>query len=195
MLALLIPLKISDAAHLVGPLFISERTQRVRAVYGELNGRMNGSNPTEAYAVAEALVDESDRHGFDPLFVLAVIDTESKFEVEAVSKSGARGLMQILPSTFKEFSSSARMFDPAENVRTGIKVLGYLSHQFKKPETLLLAYNAGPGGAQKILKGEKIHSVETRSYAKKVMNSYDSFLKKHGRDPKKSRQSYYTVKK
>ena len=98
--------------------------------------------------------------------------------------------MQVLPSTFRAFSDSPRMFDPVENVRAGIRVLGYLSKQFKKPETLLLAYNAGPGGAARILAGEQEHNAETHGYAPTVLNKYGRLLRENGKDPKQAKKLY-----
>ena len=191
-IALVYPVFMSAHSHNVPLQQLSSRSRSVRTVYGVLANRVVGTNPAEALAVAEAIVDESSNFGFDPLFIVAVIEAESRYEVEAVSRSGARGLMQVLPSTFKSFSTATRMMDPVENVRTGIRILGYLSKSFKNPDSLLLAYNAGPGGARDIINGDREHTNETGAYAPNVMSKYSRLLKEHGRDPRQAKKTYIT---
>ena len=147
----------------------------------------------EVQLVSETIVDESGLHGFDPLFVVAVIEAESNFDIEAVSRSGARGLMQLMPSTFRTVSDSKRMFDPAENVKAGIRYLAVLSKKFKKPETMLLAYNAGPGDAAAIIRGDKGHSSESAVYANKVMKHYSAVLQRNGKDHKLAKKTYLSL--
>lgn len=187
---LAIPVYASFNAHDVVRGAPSARTLSVQRIKGELEDRIRGTSEVENNAIAEVIVDEAAVYGFDPLFVIAVIEAESKFEIEAVSKSGARGLMQVLPSTFKSVSDAPRMFDPVENVRAGVRYLGKLSSSYKRPDTLLLAYNAGPGGAMRILRGDKEHNEETSSYAPKVLKRYAVLLEKHGLDPKKMKTLY-----
>jgi soluble lytic murein transglycosylase-like protein len=120
---------------------------------------------------------------YDPLFVLAIIDAESNFRVEAVSKSGARGLMQILPSTFKSVSDARRMMDPVENVRAGIKYLAKLSG-FKKIDAVLMAYNQGPGTAQNVARYGHDIPDEAVAYMPRVIAKYKALLERSGRNPK-----------
>lgn len=163
-------------------------------IYSEFESKNLKSSSEEIQKISEVIVEESEVFGFDPLFILAVIEVESNFEIEAVSKSGARGLMQIIPSTFKEVSDSKRMFDPAENVRAGIRYLGKLSKTFSKPEKLLLAYNAGPGEAGAIIRGESSHSSESAVYADKVMSKYSLLLEKNGKLKKNAKKLYLAKK-
>ena len=127
------------------------------------------------------IVEEAAIAGFDPLFVLSIIEAESGFNVEAISGSGAVGLMQLLPSTFRAVSTAKRMFDPVENVRAGIRELSRLRKAgFNKPDILLLAYNQGPGGAM-LAQTEGV-PPEAQAYIPRVLSKYRSLLKKFGKD-------------
>jgi len=99
-----------------------------------------------------AIAQESWRAGYDPLMILAIIEVESSFEDEAVSPKGARGLMQIRPSTLKFLTKREGIrltpeeieADPAVRVRLGIRYLRALHDRFKNLDKALMAYNAGP---------------------------------------------------
>lgn len=151
------------------PYRLTPRESAVQSVERELAPRLKKINPIEIRALAEVIVDESTLGGLDPFFIVAVIETESNFDVEAISSTGARGLMQVLPSTFREVSSAPKMFDPVENVRAGITYLVKLKRSFKKPERMLLAYNVGPGG---------VMSGVVTDYPKKVMGKYRQILER-----------------
>jgi hypothetical protein len=103
--------------------------------------------------VAEAIAEESDRAGFDPLLVLAVISVESEFQEGAISQVGAKGLMQVRPTTLfyvaerEGLRLSAREIesDPSLNVRLGVRYLKSMCDQFGgNLDLALMAYNAGP---------------------------------------------------
>jgi hypothetical protein len=147
--------------------------------------------------VAETVVTECSSAGFDPLFVLAIIQVESQFDWEAVSRSGARGLMQIMPGTWRlEVQRSGlghmEMFDPSNNVTVGIRYLQRLTRRFAKLETLLLAYNQGPGAAEDILLQRVEPSGEAASYAAKVVRAYRSLLAGQGGDARQIRRLWRT---
>jgi hypothetical protein len=143
--------------------------------------------------LATMVVKESVAAKLDPLFVLAVIDAESRFDHEAVSLTGARGLMQVLPGTWKDVVNANDLghrekFNPAHNAQVGIRYLAFLSKQFRRPDSLLLAYNQGPGGAGWILNGLVEPTEEALAYGPKVMASYSRFLKSAGLDARQARK-------
>lgn len=167
------------------------RSQAVRRVLDELAARMTKATPEEALKTAIAIVDECLKTGYDPLFVLALIEAESKFDIEAVSPTGARGLMQLIPQTFRRFSSAKRMFDPVENVRAGIRYLGRIAQSgFKRPETVLLAYNQGAGVAVAVVKEGAPVPEEAEAFVPKVLSVYQRLLKKHGFDHRSHRKLF-----
>lgn len=83
--------------------------------------------------------------GVDPLLAKALIAVESGWRHDAVSSAGARGLMQLMPST-AERHGVVQPFDPGENLRAGLDHLALLLRRFGGDEALALAaYHAGEG--------------------------------------------------
>lgn len=108
------------------------------------------------------------KHRIDPAFVAAVIEAESAFQPRAVSRKGARGLMQLMPSTARRLGV-VRVFDPEENVRGGTAYLSELAERFgeDRPELVLAAYNAGERAVEE--HGGVPPYRETQAYVKKVL--------------------------
>ena len=92
----------------------------------------------------DAMIDAAARKSnIDASFVSALIRAESNFEPRAVSRKGARGLMQLMPATARRLSVR-HPFDPASNVDGGVRYLRELVNRFgNQPELVLAAYNAG----------------------------------------------------
>ena len=145
----------------------------------------------EAYPMpwADLVLAGSLERGLDPLFVWSIMREESRFHPQAVSVSNARGLMQVIPSTWNGIAQSLREtpgdpFDPETNIRYGI---WYLALQVGRNEGDLeraaAAYNGGPGNLGRWLREPRIqgdntellrwiHLDETREYVQKVLGSY-----------------------
>ncbi|MBI3666923.1 MAG: lytic transglycosylase domain-containing protein [Acidobacteria bacterium] len=100
--------------------------------------------PTGLQALAEGAAQE---HGVHAGLVSSVIAAESAFNPAAVSSKGARGLMQLMPSTARELGVS-NAFDPAQNINGGAaylrKLLDRYAGSHNQLERALAAYNAGP---------------------------------------------------
>lgn len=108
----------------------------------------------------------ANRYRLDPNMVLGVIKAESNFDPYAVSKAGARGLMQLMPGTAADMRVSD-VFDPEQNIAGGTQYLAKLLELFdNRIELALAAYNAGPTAVQEH-KGIPPYK-ETRAYVKKV---------------------------
>lgn len=101
----------------------------------------------------------------DPLLVAAVVAVESCFRPWAVSRCGARGLMQLLPSTARGLGVRD-IHDVGDNIRGGVRQLAYLSSRFGRREHVLAAYNAGPARAR------GPWPEETRHYVPRVLQLY-----------------------
>jgi hypothetical protein len=97
----------------------------------------------------DALIDrEAKKKNIDASFVSALIRAESNYEPRALSRKGARGLMQLMPATAKRLSVR-KPFDPASNVRGGVQYLRELVDRFgPHPDLVLAAYNAGEGAVE-----------------------------------------------
>lgn len=140
----------------------------------------------------------ADQNNIDPALVAAVIYNESRFEPNAVSSVGARGLMQIMEETGpwiaeKLNESDTYTFDslfiPETNIRFGTWYLGYLSRRFGgDPVKIAAGYHAGQGRVAGWLADtayshdgwtlDVIPIPETEQYVRRVVNAYEIY-KKH----------------
>jgi membrane-bound lytic murein transglycosylase B len=116
---------------------------------------------------AEIIASAAEAHGVDPLLVRALIQVESGYHPRARSRKGAMGLMQLMPSTAREYNVR-HPFEPKANIEAGIKHLKTLIDRFGDDVGLALAaYNAGPGAV------EKFNGIppyrETRSYVSRIL--------------------------
>lgn len=117
------------------------------------------------------IADKADKYKLDASLIKAVITAESNFNPRAVSRKGAKGLMQLMPSTARELGVQ-NPFNPEQNIEGGTKYLKYLLGKFDGNLKLALAaYNAGPNRVQKA--GAVPAIKETRGYVKKVMALYN----------------------
>jgi soluble lytic murein transglycosylase-like protein len=136
-------------------------------------------------------------YSVDPCLVLAFARTESRFEAKAVSKAGARGVMQMMPGTAQhvedEAPGRAKLNDPAYNLGLGQKYLQELLTQVDgNLFQLAAAYNAGPGSLthwigtrpsimdDPLLFVESVPMPETRKYIKRVMTFYWLYARRAG---------------
>ena len=116
--------------------------------------------------------EKASKYNVDASLVKAVIKTESNWNERAVSRKGAVGLMQLMPSTANDMNVR-NPFDPEENIEGGVKYLRNLLEQFNGDLTLALAaYNAGPKRVDKF--GVVPPITETKQYVKKVLSLYNS---------------------
>jgi soluble lytic murein transglycosylase-like protein len=137
--------------------------------------------------VAEAIAEESERAGFDPLLVLAIISVESEFQEAAVSIVGAKGLMQVRPTTlfFVAEREGLRLSpreiesDPSLNVRLGVRYLKSMCEQFRgNLDVALMAYNAGP---TRIFGAVRERNLEPfQNYVRAVRTRYSMLKLQHG---------------
>ncbi len=111
-------------------------------------------------------------YGISEKILKAVAKTESDFQVTAVSKAGAMGIMQLMPATAKELGVSDP-FNPEQNIMGGAKLLASNLKEFGGDLKLALAaYNAGSGAVRKY---DGIPPYEeTQNYVKKIMGDLES---------------------
>ncbi|HEX9080825.1 MAG TPA: transglycosylase SLT domain-containing protein [Holophagaceae bacterium] len=118
-----------------------------------------------------ALVDEvAKAQGVDTYLARAIIQAESAFNYRARSRTGALGLMQLMPSTAERFGV-VDPFDPRQNIEGGVKYLRWLHDYYEGDLTkVVAAYNAGEGAVDRY-KGIPPFR-ETRAYVPKVLDLY-----------------------
>ncbi len=141
------------------PSYTVQKAEGVRATRSAVSER--------ARAYDDLISEHSKNHGVRADLVRAVMQVESGFNPAARSPKGAMGLMQLMPSTAKQYGVR-NAFNPAENVRAGVAYLRELLDRYQNDETLALAaYNAGPGAVQKY--GQSVPPYrETRSYVARI---------------------------
>jgi len=117
----------------------------------------------------DMIVKASRLFGVDSALVRAVIAVESAFNRYARSHKGARGLMQLMPPTGRQYGV-VNAYDPWQNIRGGTAYLKDLIDEFDDLHTALAAYNAGPTPVRRY-NGIPPYQ-ETRNYVRKVMAIY-----------------------
>jgi soluble lytic murein transglycosylase len=133
-----------------------------------------------------AIAEESARAGYDPLLILAIINVESDFEEDAVSPKGARGLMQIKPSTLHFLAQKEGLrltraevsADAALCVRLGVRYLRSLHDRFADLDLALMAYTAGPARITRAMKARNTDYF--RRYPRLVRRDFRRFREGEG---------------
>ena len=166
-----------DAGQALGRLFAAETQEiplELRAA--PRPARPDLDLPPEAVVrrFAPIVAKAARVHGVDEALVHAVIFAESSYDPRAVSPAGATGLMQLMPATAAQYGVRD-LFDPAQNVSGGVRLLRDLLRQFDgNMELALAAYNAGAGAV--IRAGNRVPPrPETVAYVPKVIDYYRHF--------------------
>jgi len=131
--------------------------------------------------IREIVDEKSKQHGLDPLLVHSVIRAESNYNPYAISPKGAEGLMQLIPSTARQYGVR-NAFDPEQNIEGGIRYLKYLQTLFADERLVLAAYNAGEAAVTKY--GWIPPYAETQDYVYKVGRYYGLARRERGQSPK-----------
>ncbi len=184
---------VSDPVRLYGASGAYARDERYHLALRILNRHFAdlaaAGNPTLPRAFWEMLyplgwrsdvADVARRTGIDPFLVAAVIREESRYDPKALSRAGARGLMQLMPGTAGPMArvrgltfSDELLEDPRANVELGAAFLAGLMKEFRDPRLAVAAYNVEAFV-------EQIPFDETRLYVKRVMLSWDEYRRLYG---------------
>lgn len=131
----------------------------------------NANRTTDTRDLQAIIGNASARSRIDADFIASVIRAESGGNPQAVSRKGARGLMQLMPRTASNLGVSDSL-DPAENVDGGVRYLRELLLQYNGDAAkALAAYNAGPQRVQQY--GGVPPYRETHAYVARVINDYN----------------------
>lgn len=119
------------------------------------------------------ILQEASRYEIDPALVKAIIMAESGYNPRAISKKGAKGLMQLMPST-AEALGVEDIFNPEQNISGGVRYFRQLVNRFGGDVKLALAaYNAG---SQKVRHYQGVPPYKsTHYYIEKVFKYYQKY--------------------
>ena len=140
---------------------------------GTISSAPDGALPKESIPYHGIIIQVAGRYEVDPHLVRAIIFAESGFNPKAISKKGARGLMQLMPSTAKALGVQ-NIYDPQENIDGGVRYFRSLLDRFDGDVQLALAaYNAG---SRHVRNYEGIPPFKaTRHYIKKVLKFHEKY--------------------
>jgi soluble lytic murein transglycosylase len=131
------------------------------------------------HEIARAVINEANHHKMDPFFLLAVIKTESHFNIKARGRHGEIGLMQLMPETANWLAAQAgltpgkfNLEDPRVNIRLGATYFASLRKEFQGYSARYIgAYNMGSGNVKRLM----ALNMDPAVYPTKVLNNYRGF--------------------
>jgi soluble lytic murein transglycosylase len=148
-----------------------------------LKGKMISTTDEKLKAIANSVYEESQKYAIDYRLILAVMKVESNFKNEAISRKGARGLLQIKPSLAKyiikdtgmevEEVTSLSLHEPDKNIKIGVNYLSKLIDMFENLTSALHAYNVGPSKVKKV---GSLSTAPSTGFTRKVMNEYQQII-------------------
>ncbi len=169
--------------------FDSERQRLLRGIQDAILKTRPQVGPVTSFELATLVLESSEKYpGVDPLLLVSVGIVESGYDLEAISRAGARGLYQIYPPTGRllagmlgwEFDESL-LHDPAKNTEMAACYLNLLGNAYNDVEMILAEYNGGPLNAGYFrAKAEKL-AGETRDYVPRVIAVYERLAREMGR--------------
>lgn len=182
-----------QAQELLGPYYHASFAARLEGeqdlnylIYKKLESSLATEWKSWLPQITEVLIMECQKRDLDPIFVLAVIQTESRFNTYAKGSSGEIGLMQILPQTAEWIAKKYRLpwrgpnslYDPITNIKVGITYFAHLRSQFdSRAHHYVPAYNMGPKNLRQVARtiaslGEDERRLLHGIYGSKVMKNY-----------------------
>ncbi len=193
--------RIAHAKKLMGGRFYNQSVVRDAEnikditvfVQGMVSQLLPDAHQKKAKTVATAIIRESEKYGFDPIFVVAVIQNESRFNPEMRGMHGEIGLMQIKPSTadwlaghkilnrtnrlkFKN-SATESLLNPVENIRVGLAFMAHLRDSFEGESRLYIsAYNMGAKKVRDLVRQGKNPREYVQAVMKRYIAMYSAFL-------------------
>jgi soluble lytic murein transglycosylase len=146
-----------------------------------LKGKKIPTTDAKLKTIANSVYEESQKYSIDYRLILAVMKVESNFKNEAISRKGARGLLQVKPSLARYIAKDTGMqvegvtslHEPEKNIQIGVNYLSKLIDMFENLTSALHAYNAGPSKVKKI---GALNTAPSTHFTKKVMNEYQQII-------------------
>jgi len=130
--------------------------------------------------LARIINTESAEHGYDPLFITALVQVESGCLPTANGTNGAIGLVQLMPSTAQAVArrvgvpwrGARTLTEPASNIQLGLHYLREMEERFNDPYRAVAAYNLGPVRVSHMSSGRARQTI----YVRKVLSRYERLL-------------------
>lgn len=183
-------IRVSHARELLGKYYQNHMVKKSEnlkdlhiEIFNSLTKRLPKKYKNQALYITRALISESQKYGFDPVFVMAVIATESQFNPLARGQFGEIGLMQLKPDTAGwiaekynlSYINKKTLENPISNIRLGVAYFSYLRDSFKgSAGKYVSAYNVGPNKLRRMI----ANNQPPKDYAQKVMGNYKEFYTK-----------------
>jgi len=157
-------------------LSISANTDLRSYILNRVKRALPKAQKHRAFEIAHSVITEANHHGMDPFFLLAVIATESSFNLKARGRQGEIGLMQLLPDTVSWLAPQAGfgstkidLEDPSVNIRLGATYFAQLRRRFDHHGTRYVsAYNMGVTNVRRLVRANR----EPNTYSAKVLGNY-----------------------
>ena len=150
------------------------------AVHNIISRSLSRQDKALTDRTTKAILSASLNAGMDPLFLLAMMKTESRFNPRVVGRHGEIGLMQIRPQTAKWIANRLRipwhgvqaLHDPVYNIRLGVAYLSYLRQSFGPDSAAYVAaYNMGAANVRRLRRS----AINPKIYASKVLLNYQGY--------------------
>ena len=148
----------------------------VRCLQADAKYRGSNCNATVGryWAIEPLITQVAMQHGLEPALLKALVAVESAYNPMAISKAGARGLTQVIPSTAVSLGQHPdAMWDSRQSLTTGAYYLAAQWYTFRSWPLAIAAYNAGPGAVKKY--GGIPPYAETQAYVTNVLYLYNRF--------------------
>jgi len=155
---------------------ITELEERLQ-IFKAIEDFQIGFNDDEVGELTDVIFAESKKYHYDPMFILAVILTESSFRRGQRSSAGARGLMQVQPFVGEdvanragvEWLGSETLYQPEANIKLGTLHLFEQILEFKDVKKAIIAYNVGESRLRSLMRRQQ---PLPRKYLNRVMENY-----------------------
>lgn len=182
--------RISHAKELLGTTYAGSDAQKIEGqaalnimIETKIRNSLAPRWKAKAPEIARTVIAESAKYKLDPVFVLAVIKTESKFNPLVIGRHGEIGLMQMKPDTAQwitrkfgmPWKGAESLKNPSTNIKISLAYMNYLRTTFpKKPTRYVSAYNMGPLNVRRLV-AKKVTPAE---YNSRVMKNYKELYSK-----------------
>ncbi len=182
--------RVSHAKELLGRRYSGSLAQKAEnisdlqvVIYDNVHKHLPKKFQSQALDLTKTIITEAEAHDLDPVFVMAVIKTESSFNPMARGGHGEIGLMQLKPDTAKWIADQEDIFwhgpstleNPIQNVKIGVAYLALLREQSSGyANKYLSAYNMGLAKVRRMYKSSKT----PKEYSVRVMKNYKDIYKR-----------------